>query len=81
MLEMQTGYSPGKATGASRKVHMNCLVLVRTVHVRRPQQVIDLPSAVIRCGPLGSAEDLRGRMLKEPPESIRYCLEVATSTR
>ena len=71
----------GKATGASRKVHMNYLVQVRTVHIRRPQQWRGLPSAVIRRGPVGSAEDLWGRMLKEMPESTRYCLELATSTR
>ena len=73
--------STGKATGASRKVHKHSLVRVRTVHMRRPQQVSGLPSTVIRCGPVGSAEDLWGRMLKALPESIRYCLELATSTR
>ena len=73
--------SIGKATGASRKVQENCLVLVQTVHIRRPQQWRGLPSAVIKCGPVGSADDLWGMMLKALPESIRYHLELATSTR
>ena len=71
----------GNATGASRKVHANSLVQMRTVHVRWPQQLIGLPSAVIRHGPAGSAEGLWGRMPKELPESTRYHLELATSTR
>ena len=73
--------SMGNATGASRKVQENCLVLVRTVRVRLPQQWSGLPSAVISLGQVGSAEDLWGRMLKALPESTRYRLELATSTR
>ena len=71
----------GKATGASRKVQENSLVMVQTEHVQRPQQWRSLPSAVIGRGPVGSAEDLWGRMLKALPESTRYRLELATSTR
>ena len=71
----------GKATGASRKVQENFLVWVQTEHVQRPQQWRGLPSALIRHGPVGSAEDLCGRMLKTLPESTRYGLELATSTR
>ena len=73
--------SMGKATGARRKVQKNCLVLVRTVHVRQPQQWSGLPSAVISLGPVGSAEDLWGRILKALRESTRYLLELVTSTR
>ena len=40
--------SMGKATGASRKVQENCLVLVRTVHVQRP-------SSGVACHQLSSA--------------------------
>ena len=71
----------GKATGASRKVQGDSLVLVRTEQVWRPQQWRGLLSAVIRRGPVSSADNLWGRMLKALPESARYRLELATSTR
>jgi len=53
----------GKATGACRKLHVNCLVRVRMVHVRRPQQRNGVPSAVTRRRPVASAVDLCGMML------------------
>ena len=71
----------GKATRASRKVQENYLVRMQTEHVWQPQQWRGLPSAVIKRGPVGSAEDLWGRIMKALPESTRYCLELATSTR
>ena len=71
----------GKATGASRKLQVKLLVRVCTVHVRRPQHVSGVPSAVMRRGPVGVAADLWGMMLKALPESTRYLLELAGSTR
>ena len=55
-LKLQRKSAPrmGKATGACRKLHVNCLVLVRMVHVRRPQQRNGVPSDVTRRRPVGS---------------------------
>ena len=82
-LKLQRKSAPmkGKATGASRKLHMNFLVRVCTVQVRQPQHLSSVPSAVTRSGPVGAAADLWGMMLKVLPESTRYLLELAASTR
>ena len=58
---------------------MNFLVRVCTVQVRQPQHLSGV--LVTRSGPEGAAADLWGMMLKALPESTRYLLELAASTR
>ena len=59
-LKLQRKSAPrmGKATGASRKLQVNFLVRVCTVHVWRPQHLSGVLSAVMRWGPVGAAADL-----------------------
>ena len=51
-LKLQRKSAPmmGKATGASRKLQVNFLVQVCTVHVQRPQHLSGMPSVVMTCG-------------------------------
>ena len=81
-LKLQRKLAPmmGKATGANRKLKVNFLVRVCTVHVRRPQHLSGVLLAVTMRGPVGAAADLCGMMLKVLPESTRYLLELAAST-
>ena len=64
-LKLQRKSAPrmGKATGASRKLHVNFLLRVCTMQVRRPQHLSGVPSAVTRRGPVGDAVDWWGMML------------------
>ena len=49
-LKLQRKSAPmmGKATGASRKLQVNFLVRVCTVHVQWPQHLSGVPSALMR---------------------------------